>query len=250
MIEVCIGLLGGILIGATGAGVGLLVTPLLVLAGYRPAVAIAVGLGALVASKFFGALLHHQLGHWPGSATWILVVGGTGGAALTWWALHPWMAANGASTDAWLKRLLGLALLAAAFGLLLISRNGHSQPVFDAEKRPTVLFLLGAGVGAPVALTSMGSGSLLVPMLTLVTHWNVPQLAATSNLFGCVVGVLTVALQARLGPFDWELFAKVLGGLLPGVGMGVLLSRVIPRRWFARAVSIIAIYLGGRLLLG
>jgi len=250
MIEVCIGLLGGILIGATGAGVGLLVTPLLVLAGHRPAVAIAVGLGALVASKFFGALLHQQLGHWPGSAMWILVAGGTGAAALTWWALHPWMAASGAGTDAWLKRLLGLALLAAAFGLLLIHRNGHSQPVFDAEKRPTVLFLLGASVGAPVTLTSLGSGSFLVPMLTLVTDWNVPQLAMASNLFGCVVGVLTVALHARLGLFDWRVFAMVLGGLLPGVGMGVLLSRVIPRRWFARAVSLVAIYMGGRLLLG
>ncbi len=250
MLEICVGLLGGILIGATGAGVGLLVTPLLVLAGYRPAVAIAVGLGALVASKFFGALLHQQLGHWPGPATWVLVAGGTGGAALTWWALHPWMAASGAGTDAWLKRLLGLALLAAAFGLLLIHRNGRSQPVFDAEKRPTVLFLLGAGVGAPVTLTSMGSGSFLVPMLTLVTDWSVPQLAATSNLFGCVVGILTVGLHARLGLFDWGLFAKVLGGLLPGVGMGVLLSRMIPRRWFATAVSLVAIYMGGRLLLG
>lgn len=250
MLEICVGLLGGILIGATGAGVGLLVTPLLVLAGYRPAVAIAVGLGALVASKFFGTLLHRQLGHWPGPATWILVAGGTGGAALTWWVLHPWISASGASADIWLKRLLGLALLAAACGLLLIHPNGHSQPLFDAEKRPTVLFLLGAGVGAPVTLTSMGSGSFLVPMLTLVTDWSVPQLAASSNLFGCVVGVLTVGLHARLGLFDWGLFAKVLAGLLPGVGMGVLLSRVIPRRWFATAVGVTGIYLGTRLLLG
>ena len=248
MIEFWIGLVGGILVGATGAGVGLLVIPLLILAGHRPAVAIGVGLGALVASKFFGALSHHQLGHWPRRGTWILVAGGTAGVALTWWTLHPWMA-SGAGADVWLKRLLGLVLLAAAFTLLVTNRSSQSQRVLDAEKHPTMLFLLGAGTAGPVTLTSMGSGSLLVPVLTLMTDWSVPQLAAISNLFGFVVGALSVALYGRFGLFDWWLFAKVLAGMLPGVGVGALLSRVLPRRWFARALVVVGIYLGGRLLL-
>jgi uncharacterized membrane protein YfcA len=36
MLEFWIGAAGGLLIGSTGAGLGLLVTPLLILAGYNP----------------------------------------------------------------------------------------------------------------------------------------------------------------------------------------------------------------------
>lgn len=250
MIEVLIGFLGGILVGATGAGVGLLITPLLVLIGYRPALAIAVGLGTLVASKVVGAIAHHQMGNLPGRAVWILAAGGTGGAVLTWWAFHTWTPAGTAEADVLLRRLVGGALLAAACGLLFHTRNGESRRVFDGHKSPSLLLAVGAGAAAPVTLTSMGSGSLLVPVLVLVTDWSVPQLAAASNLFGGVVGILGVAFHARLGLFDWALFMKVCAGLLPGAGLGAVLSKRIPREWFALGFGVLGFFLGVRLLLG
>ncbi len=250
MTEVFIGFLGGVLVGATGAGVGLLITPLLVLAGYRPALAIAIGLGTLVASKVVGAIAHHRMGHLPGPAVWVLVAGGTGGAVLTWWGFHAWLATGATDTDVWLRRLMGVALLATACGLLLNTRNGENRRLLDGHKSPAVLLAIGAGAAAPVALTSMGSGSLLVPVLVLVTDWSVPQLAAASNLFGGVVGVLSLALHARVGLFDWGLFAKVVAGLLPGAGVGALLSKRIPHGWFARGLGVLGLYLGARLLFG
>jgi uncharacterized protein len=248
MLEVLIGFVGGILVGATGAGVGLLITPLLVLVGYRPPLAIAVGLGTLVASKIVGAIAHHQMGNLPGRAVWILAAGGTGGALLTWWAFHTWMATGTVQADVLWRRLVGVALLAAAGGLLFNSRKGESRHLVDGHKSPSVLLAVGAGAAAPVTLTSMGSGSLLVPVLVLVTDWSVPQLAAASNLFGGVVGGLGVAFHAGLGLFDWALFAKVAAGLLPGAGLGALLSKRIPREWFAFGFGVLALYLGARLL--
>ena len=47
MREIAFGLLGGTLIGATGIGSGSLLTPLLILAGYRPTVAVSTGLATL-----------------------------------------------------------------------------------------------------------------------------------------------------------------------------------------------------------
>jgi uncharacterized protein len=251
MLEIWVGLAGGILIGATGAGAGLLVTPLLILLGYPPTVAIATGLGALVASKFVGTVTHHQLGHWPGRGAWTLVAGGAGGVAVAWWLLHAWVAGGGGGgADFWLKRALGAMLLAAAGGLLLgerVWRNGGSSV---SEKNPALLFVLGAGAAVPVTLTSGGSGTLLVPTLALVTNWSVPQLAAASNVFGWAVGALSVITTARFGFFNWPLFAKVLVGILPGVAVGALLSRRIPRSWFVRSLVLVSVYLAARLLLG
>ncbi len=248
MIEIWIGFAGGILIGATGSGLGMVVTPLLVLIGRSPAVAIGMGLGTLVATKFVGAVSHCQLGHWPGRGAWFLMSGGAIGVMLTWWTFHVWVPVV-SPAESWWKRLLGLGVLATCSALLVMNRKGVNSQLLDGEKRSTVLLAVGAGVAAPVTLTSMGSGSLLVPVLALVTDWSVPKLAAASNLFGCVVGAVSIALYAKFGVFDWELFAKLLAGLLPGVGMGSLLSRVIPRHWFTRVVGVVGIYLGARLLL-
>ncbi len=77
----------------------------------------------------------------------------------------------------------------------------------------------------------------------------VPQLAAASNLFGWVVGALSVVLYSRLGQFDLALFGKVLVGLMPGLFAGALASRRIPRRWFVLALGLTGLYLGARLLL-
>ncbi len=247
MTEVLIGFLGGLLIGATGAGVGLLITPLLILTGYRPTVAIATGFGVLVTSKFFGALAHQRLGHWPGRTLWLFVTGGVAGVFLSGWATAVWFTSS-PQMDVWLARLQGIALLAMALALLK-NGNGETRQIFDAEKRPAAMIAVGMTLAVPITLTSMGSGSLLVPALALVTNWGVPQLAAASNVFGWVVGALSIVLYGRLGQFDWALFAKVLVGLMPGLFAGAVISRRIARRWFVLALGLTGLYLGVRLLL-
>ena len=67
MFEFLIGTAGGLLIGSTGAGLGLLVTPLLILLGYSPSVAVGTGLAVSVVSKLAGTLMHVGRGYWPES---------------------------------------------------------------------------------------------------------------------------------------------------------------------------------------
>src|SRR5260370_12097117 len=76
MREIAFGLLGGTLIGATGIGSGSLLTPLLILAGYRPTVAVSTGLATLIVSKLAGSLAHRSQGNWPGRQGWFVVGGG------------------------------------------------------------------------------------------------------------------------------------------------------------------------------
>lgn len=250
MLEMGIGFAAGILIGATGTGAGSLVTPLLILSGIRPGIAVGTGLGVLLTSKFAGTVAHHRLGHWPGPKAWVLVAGGAGGVALGWWAARGLLAMGSVQADFWLKRLLGGVLLA---GALALYRNGwrrESGVLLEGQQKPATLLFAGLGVAAIVTLTSAGSGSLLVPLLALATPWGVPEIVATSNLFGGVVGALNVALLLETRQFDGRLFLFLLLGLVPGVVAGAWLSRRIERRWLVRGITIITACLGTRLLLG
>ena len=250
MLEFLIGTVGGVLIGSTGAGLGLLVTPLLIVIGYSPVVAVGTGLAVSVVSKLAGTLVHDRLGHWPGSRElWILLGGGAAGVGLVWCIAGMWLIPRHLDFNLWLKRALAVMLILAAVALLKIDRSRGRRLVARGLSR-ALLFPIGLGVGALQALTSAGSGSLLVPVLASTTEWEVPQMAAVSNLFGWVVGALSVGMYFRLGDFDPRLFVMVLAGLLPGVIAGSLASRRISRYWFVRAIAAVTTCVGLRLLLG
>ena len=87
-------------------------------------------------------------------------------------------------------------------------------------------------------------GDLIEDVYVLTTK----QLAAASNLFGWVVGVIGVVLFSHAGAFAWPLFAKVLTGTLPGIYLGALVSRRITRQWLLRTVAVIAAILGVKLI--
>ena len=259
MLEILIGIAGGLLIGSTGAGAGSLLTPLLILAGYRPALAIGTGMGSLFVSKLVGSVAHRRLGHWPGKIGWLVVVGGLVGVGLAAAAVGEWGQLGGETA---LRRLVGGTLLIASAAATFVSRR-QKAVAKDADNdvesaalpssdlpmpRPWILLAVGIGVAAVVSITSAGSGSLLVTFLLLATTWRVPQLAAMSNVFGSVVGALTLGLHWKLHNFDPHVFGLVIAGVIPGVLLGVLLSRLISRQWLVWGVYILGICLGVALL--
>jgi uncharacterized membrane protein YfcA len=167
--------------------------------------------------------------------------------------------------DFWVRRSMACALLALPLIFFLSARKGrgsserpgtspdrHSPaiPVLASAGQPAALFAVGMAVGAPVLVTSLGSGSILAPALLLVTDWEVPQLAAVSNWFGLVVGVLSVAAHVQMGNLQVGSFGKLGLGLVPGVALGAWLSRKIPRASFVYGMSAAALFLGARLLFG
>jgi uncharacterized membrane protein YfcA len=132
--------------------------------------------------------------------------------------------------------------------MLKVDRAQGRRLVAGGKSR-ALLLPIGLGVGTVQALTSAGSGGLLTPILASTTDWKVPQMAAASNLFGALVGALSVGFYLNLGDFNTHLFAKVLLGLLPGVLAGSLLSRWISRYWFVRGIAAMTTVIGVRLLL-
>ncbi len=242
MREVFFGVLGGTLIGATGIGSGSLLTPLLILAGYQPSVAVTTGLATLIVSKLTGSIAHRSLGNWPGRPAWFVIAGGVLGVL----SVSLVTRAGLAPSDLFIRRAVAVSLLATSVAVWIRVRAGSAEEQSHAGWR--ALFMSGVIVGAFVTLTSAGSGSLLVPLLLTITAWGVPQLAATSNLFGWVFALIGFALPVGQRTFDSHVFLLVLGGLVPGVIGGVFLSPWIDRRSFAPALSLFTLYLAVQLI--
>lgn len=253
MIEVFVGIAAGLLIGATGIGAGSLLAPLLIFAGYSPATAVGAGLVSLVLSKLTAAELHRQLGHLPTRDALPLVSGGLAGVGLVWLgtrAIGHWNLLATIRLDAVIRGLLGVGLLVIAVMLVIPQRQTASAAgTGRLPCRPVLLFAIGAVVAIVVALSSAGSGSLLIPALLIATRWEPAELAAVTNFYGVTVGLASLGVYLAHHSLNFQLIGLVLIGLLPGVVLGTRLSRLIPRPLLARGAGLIVGYIGCALLL-
>jgi uncharacterized membrane protein YfcA len=247
VVEMVIGLAGGILIGATGAGAGLLVTPLLILAGYRPVVAAGAGMGTLLVSKLVGALELRHLGARPERSSWLVIGGGAMGAIVGSLLATRVLAPN-LTSDSHLRVAIGVALLLSAAAATWASgRDDRPASAAQASNAP-LLFALGFTVAVIVSITSTGSGGLLVPLLLVGQSARIPQLVATSSIFGLIVGALSLGLHWGFLSLDLQLLGLLIAGLIPGVLAGALLSRRISRTLLVWAVHMLGISFGAALL--
>jgi len=157
-----IGFITGVMIGLTGTGGGVLLTPLLMVLTPYPAVTLIgtdIVNGAF--TKLLGVFEHRRLGQvrWP-LATFLIVgtVPGTIAGMLLLSSLKSRLV--GAEVDHLLRLVLGGTLFCVAF-LLPLVRLGKAKSLktwVDAPVRSARLKLIGVGalVGFLVALTSIG----------------------------------------------------------------------------------------------
>ena len=251
-----LGFLTGILIGLTGTGGGVLLTPLLLLlTPYSALVIIGTDIVNGAVTKLVGVFEHQRLEqvHWrlarflitgsaPGTLFGILVV------SLLKTRLHA------TQLDHVLKIALALTLFSVSLLLpWLRNRQGklpRSLADFNATGEGLKLVAVGALVGFLVAVTSIGSGSLLMVFLLLLVPLPLGELVGTDILFGLVTMALAGSLHLWMGHFDRGLFLRLVIGALPGVVIGSRLTRRIPDRYFSWVFSVLYFWLGARLLAG
>jgi len=256
MLITLVGLVGGILIGLTGTGGGVLVTPLLLIFTPYPAVVI-IGTDILsgAVTKLVGVLEHRRLGqvHW-GLAKFLIVgsVPGTVAGIVLIRLLKTHLTVT--ELDHVLKMILGATLFGVSFLLPLVrGTRGRllGRGIEPGSARPRVkLLVVGASVGFLVAMTSIGSGSLLMIFLLFLVPMSFAHLVGTDILFGLVTMALAGSLHLALGHFSAGLFLRLAAGAIPGVIIGSRLTRIIPDRYFSWLFSILYFSLGARLLVG
>ncbi len=256
MLITLLGFITGTLIGLTGTGGGVLLTPLLLLFTPFPAVVI-IGTDIVngAVTKLLGVIEHRRLGqvHWRLAG--FLIAGsvpGTLGGILFISYLETHLAAH--QLDHVLKTVLALTLFGVSLFLPFV-RNGQAKTFgFRLELHSTATALklvpVGATVGFLVAVTSIGSGSLLMIFLLLLVPLPFGELVGTDLAFGLATMAMAGTLHLRMGHFSSLLFVRLVAGALPGVVLGSRLTRRLPERYFSWLFSILYFSLGARLLVG
>lgn len=259
-----IGLVVGLCVGMSGVGGSSLMTPLLILfLGIKPIVAVGTDLMYSVPTKMLGAVVHRKQGTVDRKIVLFLSLGGIpamlfGLAILALLQAHLSQAAFNATT----KQGVGGLLFLVAVAILLTPLLRHTRhrteglargrmPVTVTWTRATMRRLIGLGalVGFLVSLTSIGSGSITVPVLYLL----MPQLELR-RLIGSDVAFAALLIPAaalghlQMGDVNLALSVNLLLGSLPGVYVGSRLCGLLPDAWLRPAIVAMLVFAGSRLV--
>lgn len=252
---IAIGFVVGTLVGLTGVGGGSIMTPLLVIVlRVNPLVAVGTDLLYSVPTKLYGAYLHHKQGTTNWEIVKALCLGGipataVGIVGLLWVRHH----VDVAVIDFWTRRGIGVALVISA--AVIVTRSFvRVQPRTDAPfnlssvSRARII-ALGALVGLIVTITSIGSGSVTLPLLSLaLPAVSLTELIGSDIAFAAFLIPSAAAGHWSMGDVNLPLALNLLGGSLPGVYLGSRLCGVLHQRWLRPAVAITLLFVGARLL--
>jgi uncharacterized protein len=244
------GLAGGLAIGLTGMGGGAVLTPVLLALGVPASTAIGSDLLASLFIKPVAGAVHSS----AKTVRWDLVRWlslGSVPTALLGSMLASRITRNGEGA---LKRAIGVTLLVAVAAMLVrayrayqASRSvqpaasgpealllttsasgisaGDNPSLPSGQARPLLTVALGALGGFLVGLTSVGSGSLMVVLLTLLYPKLSPKALVGTDIVQAVPLVAAAALGHVLtGSFRLGLTAALLIGGIPGALIGARLS--------------------------
>jgi uncharacterized protein len=256
MIVSLLAFITGILVGLTGTGAGVILTPLLLLVTpFHALTVIGTDLMSGAVTKLAGVFEHRKLGQVRWNLAGYLLAGSVPGSMAGILFIHSlkgWM--SEVQLDHSLKVLLGLTLFGVSFFMPFL--RGKQQAASSDYAHLSFsnggfkLAAVGAIVGFLVSMTSVGSGSLLMISLLVLVPLPLGSLVGTDILFGLVTTALAGSLHWEMGNFNPSLFLLLVAGEVPGVIIGSRLSRRIPERYITWLFSILYFSLGARLLVG
>lgn len=224
----------GAIIGMTGVGGGSLMTPLLIgVFRLNPAIAIGTDLWFAALTKTGGAVAHTRHGHVDWRITSLLLAGSLPAAVATIALMH----VTGL-TKAWagvLTASLGVALLLTA--IVVAYRQAWTavglrlERWLPASRKPALTVTTGVLLGVLVTLSSVGAGALGATLILLLyPRIEARRLVGTDIAHAVPLTLVAGIGHATLGHIDWALLAALLIGSLPGIWLGVQLTRRMPDR--------------------
>jgi uncharacterized membrane protein YfcA len=243
----------GVVVGLTGMGGGALMTPMLVLFfNVPPLAAVSSDLVSAAVMKPVGSFVHFRRGTVNLRLVGWLCVGSVPAAFSG--VLVARALGKGAHVQDVIQKALGIALLVAAFGLILRAflrllerarhRDGSAEPLPQGRPRVVVRPLPTVAVGAIggflVGMTSVGSGSLIIiALMALYPGLRASELVGT-DLVQAVPLVWSAAFGHLLfGDFQLGITLSLLAGSIPGVYVGAHLSSRLPGGLIRRALAFV-----------
>jgi hypothetical protein len=240
----------GFIVGITGIGGGALMTPLLLLFGFPPNIAVGTDLMYASITKASGVYSHHNQKHVEWKLVKLLALGSIPAALITGYFLQN-IFTDASDYETLIKNSLGIMLLLTA--LVIVFRKQlqrftlRSQSSRSATARDVLTLVMGIVLGILVTLTSVGAGAIGTAVLMLLY----PALRS-SNVVGTDIAhavPLTAAaglVHMSLGNVDFGLLFALLVGSIPAIQLGSKASHHLPDGILKPLLASILFFLGAK----
>jgi uncharacterized membrane protein YfcA len=248
------GFLVGMLVGVVGVGGGSLMTPLLILLFGMPATT-AVGTDLLQAAttKSVGSIAHMRTRTVDWRIAGLLALGSLPGSVLTIVVLHR-IGVSGGTSPWLLTTILGITLLLSATAVIARPWLGEIAQRTVAGPRPWIGPLTTASgfvLGVLVTITSIGGGSLGMPLLVfLYSGVRLARLVGTDIAHAVPLTLVAGLGHWFLGSINWPLMLSLLLGSIPGVVVGSSLSSFLPERLLRPILAAVLLLAGWKIMTG
>ncbi len=226
------GFVVGLLIGMTGMGGGLVMTPMMIfLFGVAPTVAVGTDLLYASITKLFGGWQHWRQKTVDWQVVKLLSIGSLPGALLGSMAILYLQTLYIESVEGIVGRLLGLTyLLIAAVMIVRMFRTGKRaqeapEPIKPDKRKMIALGLVG---GFIVGMTSVGSGTLFMAVLLMIYPVAASRLVGTDIVQAVLVTGVAGIAHFAIGNVNLSMVGNLLIGSIPGILIGSRMSLKIP----------------------
>lgn len=224
----------GFAVGLTGVGGGSLMTPMLLLFGFPPHIAVGTDLVYAGVTKSGGVFMHHRRGTIDWKIVGAMAAGSLPATAATIVALKLYFD-EGADYTELLTFSLGLMLILTA--TVLLFRNKIRSLHTDPEATPSwfrrharlVTFFMGIILGVLVTLSSVGAGALGTAILLVLFPLMSSRGIVGTDLAHAVPLTLVAGIgHIFLGNVDFMLLGCLLTGSLPAIYFGTRVGARLP----------------------
>jgi uncharacterized membrane protein YfcA len=250
------GLIIGTLVGLTGVGGGSLLTPaLIIIFKFNPLMAVGTDLVFNAATKLFGSLQHSRQNTIDYRLAFSLALGSIPASLAGIGLITLLENVYDVNIEKTITRVLAATLILAGGTMLLrplLERSNQRPDEARIELAPVALrrttIMLGAVAGFLVGLTSIGSGALIVPVLSLFYPLAMKRIVGTDIFHALLLSTVAASAHWGAGNVDWNLAGNLLVGSIPGVLFGARLAVVAPDRVMRTALGLLVVFSGARLL--
>ncbi len=227
----------GFAVGLTGVGGGSLMTPMLLMFGFPPQVAVGTDLLYAAITKSTGIVMHAQRRTIRWRIVLLMGAGSLPAALATTWLLSRFFSSANDYASL-LTTTLGVMLIFTAAVLLFrgrLQQSAHlgSNPVLGSlqHHRAAWTLVIGVVLGVLVTLSSVGAGAIGAAIL-LVLYPRLPSVQVVGTDLAHAVPLTLVAGIGHLllGHVDWKLLAALLIGSIPAIYLGTRAGERLPDR--------------------
>ncbi|MBD5771780.1 sulfite exporter TauE/SafE family protein [Marinomonas colpomeniae] len=218
----------GLAVGVTGVGGGSLMTPLLLLFGFPPHIAIGTDLMYAGIAKSTGVVMHAKRGNVNWKIVFSMAAGSIPASFITVWALSRFEKPD--HYQEILTGTLGLMLVITAFVILFRKKLTQTLDFNISQKQSTtIIFFCGLILGSLVTLTSVGAGALgTAIMMIIFPIMRAKNIVGTDLAHAVPLTLVAGVGHLFLGNVDYTLLGGLLIGSIPTIYIGTRIASHVP----------------------